>query len=85
MIAIVSVCLSSLIINIFLGRWRSQYPKMTLKWWLLIHASIPVILPLRIYLDIPKIFIPVLIGLAILGQFIGSRMMKEKESVKNQS
>jgi hypothetical protein len=59
--------------NVFLGKWRVKYRKFTFKWWLLIHASIPLIIPLRIWLNIPKIFIPVFIGLAIAGQFAGSK------------
>ncbi|MBS2100753.1 hypothetical protein KEM10_20870 [Carboxylicivirga linearis] len=48
---------------------------MTLPWWLLIHASIPVLIPLRIWLDTPKIWIPLFIVVAIIGQFIGSRYL----------
>jgi cytochrome c-type biogenesis protein CcsB len=62
------------IINVFLGRWRIKYQKFTFKWWLLIHASIPLIIPLRIWLDTPTICIPLFIGLAVAGQFVGSRM-----------
>ncbi len=78
MTAILSIC--SLILNVFLGKWRTHYKKMTLKWWLLIHASIPIIIPLRIYLDTPKICIPIFIGLAILGQLIGSRLYKRQKT-----
>ncbi len=69
----------ALLLNIFLGVWRKKYRKMTLPWWLLIHASIPIIIPLRIMLDTPKLFIPVFIGLAILGQFIGSKRLRLNE------
>jgi hypothetical protein len=65
-------------INIFLGKWRVKYRKFTLKWWLLIHASIPLIIPLRIWLGTPTIFIPVFIGLAIAGQFAGSKIAKNR-------
>lgn len=39
----------------------------------MIHASIPLVIPLRIWLDTPKIAIPLFIGLAVLGQMIGSK------------
>jgi hypothetical protein len=42
-------------------------------WFLLIHASIPLIIPLRIWLDTPNIFIPLFIVLAVAGQFIGAK------------
>jgi hypothetical protein len=67
------ISLIALTINIFLGRWRMKYRKFTFKWWLLIHASIPLIVPLRIWLDTPAICIPLFIGLAVAGQFVGSR------------
>lgn len=71
-IAIVSVI--SLTTNIFLGKFRAKYKKMSFMWWLMIHASIPLIIPLRIWLDTPKIVIPLFILLAVAGQFIGSRI-----------
>nr|WP_321452554.1 hypothetical protein [uncultured Carboxylicivirga sp.] len=72
-IAIVSF--TSVIMNIFLGKWRAGFKKMTVPWWLLIHASIPVLIPLRMWLNTPKIWIPFFIFLAIVGQFIGSRYL----------
>jgi hypothetical protein len=47
---------------------------MSLMWWLMIHASIPLIIPLRIWLDTPTFAIPLFIGLAVVGQLIGSKM-----------
>jgi uncharacterized membrane protein YhaH (DUF805 family) len=73
-INILVVSAISLVTNIFLGIRRAKCRKFTFKWWLLIHASIPLIVPLRIWLDTPAIFIPVFIGLAVAGQFAGSRM-----------
>lgn len=75
-IAIVSVI--SLVINIFLGKYRTKYRKMTVMWWIMIHASIPLIIPLRIWLDTPKIAIPLFIVLAVIGQLIGSRFLAIK-------
>ena len=80
--SIVIVSLVSLILNLFLGRWRAKFKKMTLPWWLLIHASIPVLIPLRIWLDTPKIWIPLFIAVAILGQFIGSRYLVKTSDLK---
>jgi len=45
----------SLIINIILGKFRLRYKKMTLMWWIMIHASMPLIIPLRIWLDTPNL------------------------------
>ncbi len=76
---IIIVAVVAFLLNIFLGVWRKKYRKMTLPWWLLIHASIPVIIPLRIMLNTPKLLIPVFIGLAFLGQLIGSKKLKLNE------
>ncbi len=71
-IAIVSVV--TFAVNVFLGRYRIRYRKMSLMWWVIIHASLPLVIPLRIWLDTPDMTIPLFIGLAILGQLIGSRI-----------
>lgn len=71
---IVIVSVVSLVTNIFLGKFRAMFRKMTFMWWLMIHASIPLIIPLRISLDTPNIAIPLFIGLAVLGQMIGSKI-----------
>ena len=71
-IAIVSVV--TLAVNLLLGRYRIRYRKMSLMWWVIIHASLPLVVPLRIWLDTPDMTIPLFIGLAILGQLIGSRI-----------
>lgn len=72
---VVIVSAFALVLNIFLGKWRGKYPKFTFLWWVLIHASIPFIIPLRIWLDTPACFIPLFIGLAVLGQFVGSKAL----------
>ncbi|MDR2027811.1 MAG: hypothetical protein LBQ01_09720 [Prevotellaceae bacterium] len=73
---IIIVSLVAFTVNIFLGIWRVKYRKFTFKWWLIIHASIPLIIPLRIWLDTPVIYIPLFIGLAVAGQFAGSRIIR---------
>lgn len=82
-VAIVSVV--SLVVNIFLGRYRARFRKMTLMWWIMIHASIPLIIPLRIWLDTPKIAIPLFIGLAVIGQLIGSKVVASHMKDKTES
>ncbi|MDR1130403.1 MAG: hypothetical protein LBK96_05435 [Prevotellaceae bacterium] len=71
---ILTVSAVALSVNIFLGIWRIKYRKFTFKWWLLIHASIPLIIPLRIWLHTPAVWIPLFIGLAVAGQFIGNKI-----------
>ena len=73
---IVAVC--AFLINLPLGYFRVNYPKFSGKWWLLIHASIPLIIWLRVTLHTAAYFIPVSIALAIAGQVLGGRWRKAK-------
>lgn len=76
----VIVAAVALITNILLGLWRTKYRKMSFMWLLLIHASIPLIVPLRIWLDTPRYFIPLFIAIAAAGQFIGPKLIKPAKS-----
>jgi len=62
-----------LFINIPFGIWRSKYKKFSIPWWILIHVPVPFIILLRITLHTDTRFIPLFIGLAVLGQYIGRR------------
>lgn len=77
-IEIIGVSILAFLINIPLGRWRTRYRKLSIPWWLIVHASIPVIITVRIWLDTPRIFIPMFIAVAILGQFAGARSVRRK-------
>lgn len=77
-VEIVAVSLLAFLVNIPLGRWRTRYRKMSLPWWLIVHASVPVILAFRLWLGTPRLFIPLFIAIAILGQFIGVRFFSKK-------
>lgn len=80
MILIVSVV--CLVINIPLGARRKRSRKFSWQWMLWIHASIPLIIFLRIYLQLHLVAIPINIAAAILGQFIGgaNEIKKRRES-----
>lgn len=67
----------SLLLNIPLGYLRQNYERYSWQWFALIHASIPVILPLRKKImgkGAPKWVVPVNIGAAVVGQLVGGRM-----------
>lgn len=72
---IIIVSIVSLTVNVILGKYRAKFQKMTFIWWFMIHASIPLIIPLRTMLDTPITVIPLFIGLAVIGQIIGSRFL----------
>mgnify|MGYP007110400840 FL=1 len=71
---ILLVALVTFGINLLLGRWRKRYRKFSPMWWVLIHASIPIVIPLRIGLNVPLWTIPVFIALGVVGQALGSRL-----------
>ncbi len=76
------LALTSILVNIPLGYIRANYPKFSFAWLLWIHASIPLIVYLRITLGVSKLLIPVWIFLAVLGQIWGSRWRNHSMSQK---
>jgi hypothetical protein len=62
------------LINIPLGLWRGNYKKFSLPWILIVHASIPVVIAIRLWLGTKNIFIPLFIAFAVLGQFLGGKL-----------
>lgn len=68
----------SFLINIPLGYIREGCQKFSLKWIWWIHASIPVLIYLRIKFHIAAWFIPLSIAAAIVGQMLGSRLRQSR-------
>ena len=68
----------ALLLNIPFGYIREGYRKLSLPWFFWIHASIPLLIFLRIKLRISPWFIPASIALAVLGQLVGSRYRRRK-------
>ena len=75
-IALVSVL--CFLINIPLGVMRERAKKFSLAWILWVHASIPLIIALRIGLDLHPLAIPINIASAIAGQFVGALPEKRR-------
>lgn len=75
---IILVSLVSFIVNIPLGKWRERTRKFSWQWFLAIHASIPLIIALRIALKLHPLAIPLNIAAAVAGQFVGSLPEKKK-------
>lgn len=64
---------TALIMNAFLGIWRSGLRRFSPSWFLAIHASIPELVTVRVLFIHPTWVIPPEIGLAFVGQFAGAR------------
>jgi hypothetical protein len=75
---ILTVSLICLLINVPMGVMRERSRKFSLQWILWIHASIPLIIALRLWLQLPMIAIPINIAAAVLGQCIGGVPEKKK-------
>jgi len=66
------------LVNIPLGVWRERTRKFSWQWIVAIHASIPLIIALRIGLKLHPIAIPINIAAAVLGQLVGGLPEKKK-------
>ena len=75
---ILLVSVLCLLVNIPMGRRRERSRKFSLQWILWIHASIPLIIALRLWLGLHPVAIPINIAAAVLGQFIGGAPEKRR-------
>ena len=66
-------------INLPLGYLRQNYDKFTFGWFFYIHISIPVIIYLRIKFGYSWKFIPLTLGAAFVGQYLGGRLNARRE------
>jgi hypothetical protein len=64
----------SFLLNVPLGFMRSKFRKLSLMWWVCVHAAIPVIALGRMFMDLDYRYIPVFLVAAVLGQVWGGRL-----------
>ena len=64
----------ALMVNVPLGMWRRSMRRFSPAWFLAIHASIPLLIALRLALVGMNWVIPPEIALAIVGQVVGMRL-----------
>ena len=76
--ALISMLTFAILSNIPLGYLRMGSPKYSLRWFIYIHLSVPFIIGLRITNNISWQIIPFSIGLAVVGQMIGSRLYRRR-------
>ena len=60
--------------NVPLGVWRRGLRRFSPAWFVAIHASIPLLVAMRLALVRPNWVIPPEIVLAVVGQLIGARL-----------
>lgn len=68
------------LVNIPLGMMRERSRKFSIRWIFWIHASIPLIILLRLWLALHPLAIPVNIAAAVLGQFLGGALQSRGRS-----
>lgn len=72
---IIILLLIAFLVNIPLGYWRRDKKKFSLSWYVLIHASIPLIYILRKTWGITFSYVPFFVTFAIFGQVLGSKKL----------
>ena len=68
----------SFAVNLPLGYIRETSRKFSLRWFVLIHISIPFIIALRVLQGFSWHLIPLTIGCAIAGQIIGGQLRRKR-------
>jgi hypothetical protein len=61
-------------VNVPLGIWRRGLRRFSPAWFVAIHASIPLLVAIRLALVRPNWVIPPEVALAVVGQLIGGRL-----------
>lgn len=79
--AIAFLLVAALAINLPLGAWRYGLRRFSPWWFVAVHASIPVLLVIRLTLVPVTWVIPPEIGLALVGQMVGGRLPRMRASV----
>ncbi len=75
------VILITFLINLPFGWLREGVRKFSPLWFIYVHFPIPFIIAMRIGLGIPWKFAPLLILIAVAGQFAGARLRKRQIGV----
>jgi len=62
--------------NVPLGYLREAVDKFSLRWFVYVHLSIPVIILLRHHYGFGWSFVPFTLGFAVIGQLVGGRLRR---------
>ena len=68
----------ALLSNIPLGYLREGARRFSLRWFVFIHLSIPFIIALRVVNGVSWRVIPLTLGLALAGQWLGGRARRRR-------
>jgi hypothetical protein len=79
---ILSVALIVFILNLPFGYWRANEKKLSPRWFLAIHAPVPLVIAIRVLSGLGWQFItfPIMIGAFFGGQFAGGKLHRLRSS-----
>ncbi|WP_456341619.1 hypothetical protein [Thermovibrio sp.] len=76
------VIVTTFLMNVPFGWLREGVRKFSPMWFLYVHFPIPFIIALRIGLGIEWKFAPLLILIAVLGQYVGAKLRRAQTVVE---
>ncbi len=76
---LLGLILLAIVINVPLGYLRQNYEKFSFAWYFYVHISIPAIIYMRVKSGYSWKFIPLTLGGAVAGQFIGGYINKRRK------
>jgi hypothetical protein len=74
--ALLGILCFALLSNIPLGYLREGSPRLSVRWFVYIHLSVPFIIALRVVNGVSWKVIPFTLGLAMAGQWLGGRFCR---------
>ena len=77
-VIIICLVLFAVTVNVPFGYLRQNYEKFTFGWYFYVHISIPLIIYFRIKSGISWKFIPLTLGGAVAGQFLGGFINRKR-------
>jgi hypothetical protein len=72
--AILLLFVFTLLLNLPFGYARSKAKRYSFRWFLFIHAPIPIIFIARTFSHIQLIYIPIFVVAAVIGQIAGGKL-----------
>ena len=64
----------SFMLNVPFGFFRSRTRKLSFKWFLFVHATIPIIFLGRFFAHLGAAYVPFFVAAAVLGQIAGGKL-----------
>jgi len=72
--AILAIFALTLLLNLPFGYARARAKKYSFRWFLYIHAPIPIIFIARTLSHVQIIYVPIFVVAAVIGQILGGRL-----------